>query len=413
MQSSPFLSLAVTAALIGPATAQLLIGTAPSSGSATPPEIFHMYTYGATTPNIWSGISSMGMAADEVGRIVYTSVVGAGDFGDLYRWPYDDMNAPTLVGRITDVGSNHFLRLEGLTCANGALHAVQNSVTSTDAPEGIYRIDLTTLTATAVYVFPNTAIDVSGLGFNHTTGRFYCPNNSTTYPGGRGIVEVDPNAQTEVRIAPFPSGTSEIEGCTVDPIGVLYLIGEQGSALIVYELNFHFYATGWLQNPVTVTQPHAGAAWAPHLLGPYGIGTNYCTATQNSTGTSGIIAALGSPSVAANDVTLRADRLPRNAFSCFLTSRDQGFVAHPAGSSGNLCLGGTIGRYVGPGQIQNSGQAGSIVLALNLAHTPQPTGFVAIVAGDTWNFTCWHRQSDVGGVASSNFTDGLSIGFEQ
>jgi hypothetical protein len=96
-----------------------------------------------------------------------------------------------------------------------------------------------------------------------------------------------------------------------------------------------------------------------------------------------------------------------------LTSRDQGFVAHPAGSSGNLCLGGTIGRYVGPGQIQNSGQAGSIVLALDLAHTPQPTGFVAIVAGDTWNSTCWHRQSDVGGVASSNLTDGISIGFVQ
>ncbi len=32
-----------------------------------------------------------------------------------------------------------------------------------------------------------------------------------------------------------------------------------------------------------------------------------------------------------------------------------GFVASPNGSQGNLCLAGSIGRYVGAGQIQNSG----------------------------------------------------------
>jgi hypothetical protein len=100
-----------------------------------------------------------------------------------------------------------------------------------------------------------------------------------------------------------------------------------------------------------------------------------------------------------------------NAFGYFLTSTTQGFVANPGGSMGNLCLAGSIGRYVGPGQIQNSGAAGAISLPLDLTQTPQPTGSVAIVAGQTWNFQAWYRDA-VGGSATSNFTDGLSIGFQ-
>jgi hypothetical protein len=66
---------------------------------------------------------------------------------------------------------------------------------------------------------------------------------------------------------------------------------------------------------------------------------------------------------------------------------------------------------VGPGQIQNSGSAGEFSLSLDLAATPQPTGFVTIQAGDTWNFTCWHRDA-VAGSTTSNFTDGLEIQFQ-
>ena len=141
------------------------------------------------------------------------------------------------------------------------------------------------------------------------------------------------------------------------------------------------------------------------------LGTNYCTAVANSTGNTADMSALGSSSVAANNVTLMASEMPNNAFGFFLTSQTQGFIQNPGGSQGNLCLTGSIGRYVGPGQIQNSGSTGSISLAINLAQTPQPTGFVAIAAGQTWNFTAWHRDV-VGGAATSNFSDGLSISFQ-
>ena len=100
-----------------------------------------------------------------------------------------------------------------------------------------------------------------------------------------------------------------------------------------------------------------------------------------------------------------------HAFGFFLTSTTQGLVMNPGGSQGNLCLSGAIGRYVGAGQIQNSGAAGGFQLAIDLTQHPTPAGLVQVTAGQTWNFTCWHRDA-IGGVATSNFTDGLSLVFQ-
>jgi hypothetical protein len=142
-----------------------------------------------------------------------------------------------------------------------------------------------------------------------------------------------------------------------------------------------------------------------------GLGTSYCTPAANSTGVPGQISASGSNAIASNDVTLEAADLPQNSFGFFLTSRTQGFVAMPGGSQGNLCLAGSIGRYVGAGQVKNSGAAGAFSLAIDLNTMPQPNGAVAAVAGDTWNFQAWYRDA-VGGVPTSNFADGLEITFQ-
>jgi len=141
------------------------------------------------------------------------------------------------------------------------------------------------------------------------------------------------------------------------------------------------------------------------------LGTTYCApAVANSTGNPGVIELTGSATALDNDVTLTALDLPNNAFGYFLTSRTQGLVNQPGGSQGVLCLGGSIGRYTGAGQIQNTGALGSFSLALDLTQTPQPTGFVSIVAGETWNFTTWHRDA-VAGAATSNFTDAVAVQF--
>ncbi|MEM6675612.1 MAG: hypothetical protein AAF726_22365 [Planctomycetota bacterium] len=142
----------------------------------------------------------------------------------------------------------------------------------------------------------------------------------------------------------------------------------------------------------------------------FGLGTNCCDANANSTGVTARIAVAGSDVAADNDLTLSASSLPTFSFGFFLTSLDQGFVMNPGGSAGNLCLGGSIGRYVGPGQIQNSGAGGAFSLDVNLTQHPTPTGFVIVTAGDTWNFQAWYRDS-VGGAPTSNFTDGIELSF--
>ncbi|MEM9381865.1 MAG: hypothetical protein AAGB93_18055 [Planctomycetota bacterium] len=159
------------------------------------------------------------------------------------------------------------------------------------------------------------------------------------------------------------------------------------------------------------SNPDAGYAILACNARSFQLGTPYCgPAVPNSSGSSGTITASGSPVASANNLTLTASSLPIQSFGFFLTSQQQGLIANPGGSEGNLCLGGAIGRYVGAGQIQNSGIGGEFSLVLDLTQTPTPNGLVSVQSGETWNFQAWHRDS-VGGMATSNFTNGRSILF--
>jgi hypothetical protein len=131
-------------------------------------------------------------------------------------------------------------------------------------------------------------------------------------------------------------------------------------------------------------------------------GIDYCAANQNSTGSVAQIIAQGDCDVAANDIMLSATQLPPNKFGYFLLSQTQAFFPNAGGSQGNLCIGGPIGRF--QALVQNSGPAGAIAITVDLTNVPL---FGAILAGETWNFTCWYR--DVGG--NSNFTGGIEIPF--
>ena len=138
------------------------------------------------------------------------------------------------------------------------------------------------------------------------------------------------------------------------------------------------------------------------------VGTRFCDpSVPNSTGAPGMISASGSDVVADNDVTLTALNLPPNKAGYFLASMTQGFIQNPGGSQGNLCLQGA-GRYAP--QIMSSGPEGIISLQIDLDSVPQPGGAVAVVPGETWSFTLWHRDKNPG--QTSNFTDGVAIPFQ-
>ncbi len=160
-------------------------------------------------------------------------------------------------------------------------------------------------------------------------------------------------------------------------------------------------------NPTATGANLLRISWIGADLGECGsLGQNYCgPAVLNSTGTPATITARGSDHVADNDLQLDVEQLPPNSFGYCLGSKTQGFVANPGGSAGNICLGGTIGRFVQ--QAQNSGPSGTFSVPIDLANMPSPLSNVMV--GETWNFQAWFRDFQL--VVTSNFTDGVSVSF--
>ena len=141
--------------------------------------------------------------------------------------------------------------------------------------------------------------------------------------------------------------------------------------------------------------------------GPVTLGTNYCTAQPNSTGSAAAISATGSATAADNDVTLHATGVPPMQFGIFITSETQ--AATPL-ASGTLCVGGNIVRFQGPGQIRQADANGEYSLQIDT--TALPAGVpTPILPGETWNFTTWFRDLDPMVGNTANFSDGVSIDF--
>ena len=144
------------------------------------------------------------------------------------------------------------------------------------------------------------------------------------------------------------------------------------------------------------------------------VGSTYCSpAVPNATGAPAILAAYGTDDLwlNGNQLSLEARNVPPNQFGIFVTSRTAGFIPNAGGSLGNLCVGLPLGRYVEPGQIVSSGPAGVLTLDIDLARTPENSGFTQVLGGETWHFQAWFRDLAPGGVSASNFTDALAITF--
>ena len=144
-------------------------------------------------------------------------------------------------------------------------------------------------------------------------------------------------------------------------------------------------------------------------------GSGYCSmGNLNSVVSYARIGGGESGFAAANNLQLRVFNTAPFTAGYFLVSRTQGFVPHVGWSEGNLCLGGAIGRFTGPGQILTStpwyaSTIGRFEFSVDLAAIPTPQGTVAGIPGDTWNFQLWYRDSSSGGATLSNFSDALSI----
>ena len=148
----------------------------------------------------------------------------------------------------------------------------------------------------------------------------------------------------------------------------------------------------------------SGSAYVFDAQGCGGLGAAYCDSNPNSSGATAALTAVGSPSIAQNDVTFDVAALPTNQFGYLLMSDTQGFVPLFGGSQGNLCLGGQIVRF--DGDVLNSGATGSVSFSPDLTDLPQNTVFSP---GETWSFQYWTR--DANPTPTSNTSNGLEIQF--
>lgn len=140
------------------------------------------------------------------------------------------------------------------------------------------------------------------------------------------------------------------------------------------------------------------------------LGTSYCAALPTSSGLPGAISLSGSPEVVDQNLTMIAQDLPVATSGYFLASLQQGSSLPIPGSSGRLCLSGSIGRFIGPGQVQTANPLGGFSLALPNLTMPLPAGPVPVLPGDTWYFQAWFR--DANPTPTSNFTNAVSLTFQ-
>ncbi|MEM8710303.1 MAG: cellulase family glycosylhydrolase [Planctomycetota bacterium] len=142
---------------------------------------------------------------------------------------------------------------------------------------------------------------------------------------------------------------------------------------------------------------------------PGEVGELICLGEANSTGTFARTYGTGSASVVSNSLTLSTQNLPLHSVGFYNASMGFHVVENPAGSLGDLCIaGGPIGRFLAPGQLQNSGAMGSVSLTIDLTQLPQPQASITGVPGDTWYFQFWHRDS-LGGIPFSHFSSALRV----
>ncbi len=374
--------------------------------------------------------------------------------GGLAGVPVEVMDAPNGELWISDSTADTIFRLSGdgstmlgtaagpldqcrglARLANGAL--VANSGSSGGAPgDALVRVDPSgAVVGTSGIGDP---FDVEPFTFNGVAGYLVSDilgedivfadaadlSTQTVFHDSNGVSGIDTPSQihvagarvfaagssTPVGIYEYDASGSEVAFYSTSSVGGargVFLLGN-GQLLFTTGSGVHTYDTS---TDVITTRFADASGWFITLYADDICAcNNYCSANVNSTGQSGTISAIGTGRVSDNDLRLVAERLPALSFGFFITSRFQGLTPNPGGSSGNLCLTSSIGRYVGPGQIQNTGIAGAFALTLDLTQTPQPSGLVAVTPGQTWNFQAWFRDS-VGGTATSNFTDGVRVVF--
>jgi hypothetical protein len=252
-----------------------------------------------------------------------------------------------------------------------------------------------------VSIFPDLAcIDITGLTLEFTSTQFAVAANGNFQTNMTVTV-----LSGLVTVTPLVGGVTvtDLSGTQGAPTAVSGNISQAGAVITLdspQNGQFNFTDSG---SGISATIDLVGALVGTFTCPP---ATNYCQANANSTGLTAAIGMTGSTRIQDASFGLSAGNMPSGQFAYFIASRAQDFVQNPAGSQGNLCVGGSIARFNAQvGQITAGGTFGIAVDLDNIPLSPA----VAVEPGETWHFQCWFRDFNPG--STSNFSNGLSVLF--
>ena len=156
--------------------------------------------------------------------------------------------------------------------------------------------------------------------------------------------------------------------------------------------------TIWLNQ----TGPNSMAGFEFTLAPSDSIGTSFCMANANSSGTPALIRAEGSNVVADNDFTLITEGLPAGVSALHFLGPNQ--VQVPFGD-GFRCVGGQTTR-VQP--VQSANALGVTTRTIDL--TAAPAAGLIVPSADL-NFQLWYRDGPAG-MSGFNLSDGVNVVFQ-
>lgn len=135
------------------------------------------------------------------------------------------------------------------------------------------------------------------------------------------------------------------------------------------------------------------------------VGTPYCTATPNSSGSPSSIIGSGHASLSLNTLSLKASGCPAGTLGLFYYGSQMAQVSF---GDGFRCVGGATFRL--PPPLLTDG-TGSAERTLDFNQAPMNAGAGALTAGSTWNFQFWFRDTAQTGGTGFNLSDGVSLSF--
>lgn len=216
-----------------------------------------------------------------------------------------------------------------------------------------------------------------------------------------GIVAADFDLDTYVDVAAVNSTSSTIavlrnlNGVSFGELQNYALLGPESDFVAAADLNGDHYldlvATNDLGNSVSV------------LLNARDNPSSYCIGSPNSTGGSALIGSSGSTSMAANDFVLEVHGAPASVNGLFFLGQNP--IQTPY-MSGYLCIRPPFAR-LGPTDVTDAG--GFAMHPLDVSAWPA----MGIEAGSIWNAQFWYRDPSALGGATTNFSNGLRIVFDQ